>query len=579
MKKKDNSTDIEKGLESRSELLVEYLKCKNDFNYFCSKYILIEVPGGDINLVPYRRQNELIQEIQEYKNILVLKSRQIGISTIIKAYSTWLNVFFKNVVVGIISKDGREATDFARDVRGMIEKLPLWMRPKFKKQTEQSFILSNGSKTYAAPVNPNKPGNTLRGKAVTFLIIDEAAFINHLDAAWTSLVPALSTSQKHARKNNVPYGTIVLSTPNKTLGQGAWFYNNYVDAVCNFDVKDEHGKEVSAFRPFVIHWKQIPELAEDPDWYSTQCRLFGNDPRKIEQELELKFIPSGGAFFDQEVCTILQNTTMNSSPIERHKVIGGGELWIFEQFVPGKHYLIGVDTATAYGTDRSGIQVVDFETCNQVAEFQGKLKVNEFSKVVEYVANLYSEGTIIVENNSVGNGVVEYLEETDLIARIYKDTRGSKIAPGVSNNTKTRPLIIDALYSMVVDDPYIIKSSRLAMELIGLVEKKGKVQSDDGCHDDLALALAMTSYIRKYDPPLDVEIAKPGRSRDITHIMNLNKPMNVLSRQFSDSDDDTKELEDMSIDEINDLVMSSIKNMELGNTNNVIDVYKLLYTQ
>jgi len=75
-----------------------------------------------------------------------------------------------------------------------------------------------------SPVNPNAPDKTLRGKALTFLVIDEAAFVHHIDTAWTSLVPALSTSQMQARKANVPYGTVVLSTPNKTVGIGEWYF-------------------------------------------------------------------------------------------------------------------------------------------------------------------------------------------------------------------------------------------------------------------------------------------------------------------------------------------------------------------
>ena len=189
--------------------ITEYLKCKSNFEYCCRKYILIEIPGKDIYLQPYRKQVELVNLIEEKRYVLVLKSRQIGISTIIQAYSAWLTIFFNNAVIGIISKDGKEATDFARAIRGMVEKLPEWMKPPrgplgrgFAKRTEQSFILTNGSKVFASPVNPNAPDKTLRGKAITFLVIDEAAFVHHIDTAWTSLVPALSTNQMQAKKAN-----------------------------------------------------------------------------------------------------------------------------------------------------------------------------------------------------------------------------------------------------------------------------------------------------------------------------------------------------------------------------------------
>ena len=486
-----------------NEFITEYLKCKATFEYFCSKYILIEIPGKDANLKPYRKQIELIELVEEKRYVLVLKSRQIGISTIIQAYAAWLTIFFDNAVVGIISKDGKEATDFARAIRGMIEKLPDWMKPPkgplgkgFAKRTEQSFILTNGSKVYASPVNPNAPEKTLRGKAITFLVIDEAAFVHHIDTAWTSMVPALSTNQMHAKKAGVPYGTVVLSTPNKTIGVGKWYFERYQRSVSRDDI----------FEPFVIHWKQINELADDPDWYKTQCLLFDNDPRKIAQELELKFLPAEGSFFEPEVVEKVQNAVRE--PIEKLKIYNG-EIWKFSNNLPNRYYIMGVDTAPEHGTDKSAVTVWDYETMEQVAEYQGKCKVLDFIKVVKVLATQYP-GLIVVESNSYGNQVVEQLYHSEFATMVYKERRGQKTwLPGLSTNTKTRPLMIDALYSYVTQFPEVINSERLALELTGLVTKpNGKVEADIGCRDDLALATSCVMYVRKYDPPMLVGTAE-----------------------------------------------------------------------
>jgi hypothetical protein len=333
---------------------------------------MIEIPGKDAHLIPYRKQLELVNLVEEKKYVLVLKSRQVGISTIIQAYSAWLAIFFDNAVIGIISKDGKEATDFARAIRGMVEKVPDWMKPPkgplgkgFAKRTEQSFILTNGSKVYASPVNPNAPDKTLRGKALTFLVIDEAAFVHHIDTAWTSMVPALSTNQMQAKKANVPYGTVVLSTPNKTVGVGEWYFKRYQSAVSRDDI----------FEPFVIHWKSIKELAEDKDWYKTQCSLFDNDQRKIAQELELKFLPAEGSFFEAETVERVQDAIQK--PLEKIRIFNG-EIWKFANSIPGKYYILGVDTAPEHGEDKSAITVWDYETLEQVSEYQGKCKVLDF---------------------------------------------------------------------------------------------------------------------------------------------------------------------------------------------------------
>ena len=477
--------------------VTEYLRCRSDFDYFCRNYILIEVPGKDIKLNPYGKQVELVNLVEEKHYVLVLKSRQIGISTIIQAYSAWLTVFFDNAVIGIISKDGKEATDFARAVRGMVEKLPEWMKPPkgplgrgFSKRTEQSFILTNGSKVFASPVNPNAPDKTLRGKALTFLVIDEAAFVHHIDTAWTSMVPALSTNQMHAKKAGVPYGTVVLSTPNKTVGVGEWYFKRYMSAVSRDDI----------FEPFVIHWKSIPELADDADWYKTQCALFDYDERKIAQELELKFLPAEGSFFEPETVEKVQDAIQE--PIEKTRLFNG-EIWRFAVPIPNRYYIMGVDTAPEHGEDKSAITVWDYETMEQVAEYKGKCKVLDFVKVVKVLASQYP-GLIVVESNSYGNQVVEQLNFSEFGFMIYKEKRGKQtLLPGLSTNSKTRPLMIDALYSYITQYPECVKSERLALEIAGLVTKtSGRVEADSGCHDDLVLATSVVMYVRKYDPPM-----------------------------------------------------------------------------
>ena len=500
--------------------VAEFLRCRTDFNYFCQKYIYLELPGKDIILKPYDKQTELIDTIEKWKYVLVLKSRQIGISTIIQAYAAWLTVFFDNVVIGIISKDGAEATDFARVIRGMVEKLPQWMKPLggvlgrgFAKRTERSFILTNGSKVYASPVNPNAPDKTLRGKAITFLVIDEAAFVNYISSAWTSMVPALSTNQMQAKNADIPYGTVVLSTPNKTVGIGQWYFERYLKAISSDDI----------FKPFVIHWKMIPELANDPDWYNNQCALFDHDPKRIAQELELKFLPTEGSFFDAETVEAMQNSCIE--PIEKIKLYNG-EVWKFAKPVTGRYYIIGVDTAPEHGTDKSAIVVFDYETLEEVWEYQGKCKVLEFVNVVKIAATEFP-GLIVVESNSYGNQVVESLNASEYGHMLYKEKRGKNTyVPGLSTNMKSRPLMIDALYSYLTEFPEAVKSERLALELTGLVSKtSNKVEADTGCTDDIALATAFCMYVRKYDPPVLI---------DKQHSLNItNEMMNIVEMNSS----------------------------------------------
>jgi len=511
-------------LKTKAQYVQEYLKCKNSFNYFCSNYIYLELPGGDKYITLYKPQSELIETINKHKHVLVLKSRQIGISTVIQAYGVWLQVFYKNVVIGVLSKDGPEATSFVRYMRGMLDKLPTWLKPGYEKESEQSYILKNGCKTFASTINPSKPENTLRGKAITFLIVDEGAFIKYMDEAWTGMIPALATNQRQAKAAGVPYGTVILSTPNKMIGTGKWFYERYCSA--------ESGTDIFVSR--VIHWKMIKELADDPEWYETQRRLAGNDEKKIMQELDLKFLAGSGSFFGEKTIIALQD--IKDEPIEKSKIFGG-EIWVFQKPIQGKFYLIGVDTASEYGSDFSAITVWDYETLEQVWEYHTKCKVQDFSKIVKLACCQYPGCCVVETSCGYGNNVAEEVDNSEFMLMLYKEKQKGVSNPnisftknggnngmrrGLSNNSKTRPLMIDSLYSYITEFPEIVKSRRLALELIGLTEKSGRVEADVGSKDDLALATACAFYVRKWDPPMVIDHSLEYQST-FSDILNMNE--------------------------------------------------------
>jgi hypothetical protein len=399
--------------------------------------------------------------------------------------------------------------------------------------------MTNGSKVYVATVNPKAPNKTLRGKAITFLIVDEAAFIDYVDSAWTSIVPALSTNQMQAKKNNVPYGTVVVSTPNKTVGPGKWYFNRYLRSISGEGL----------FAPFVVHWKMIDELATDPDWYKTQCEMFDHDPKKIAQELELKFLPAEGAFFESETLEAVQNSVQ--TPLEKLKLFSG-EAWCFQQPKPETHYIMGVDTAPEHGEDKSAITIWEYETMDQVWEFRGKLKVMEFIEVIKAAASLY-DGTIVVESNSYGNQIIENLGATSYSTRLYKEKRGEKTyVPGLSTTAKTRPLMIDALYSFITQYPETVKSERLALELTSLVSKtNGRIEADAGCNDDVAFSAALCYYVRKYDPPLLLGKGSEEVVQELEDIINMNMDGGPIVRK--------RDREDRGMDDMNAAILKQLK--------------------
>ena len=80
----------------------EYIKCAKDPVYFFKKYCYIQHPHrGKIlfNLYPF--QEDLMTDFNDNRFNVILKSRQLGISTLSAGYSLWLMLFHedKNILV------------------------------------------------------------------------------------------------------------------------------------------------------------------------------------------------------------------------------------------------------------------------------------------------------------------------------------------------------------------------------------------------------------------------------------------------------------------------------------------------
>ena len=77
----------------------EYVKCAKDPVYFMKKYCYIQHPTrGRIlfNLYPF--QEKVLSLYKDNQYAITLKSRQLGISTLVAGYSLWLMTFQKENV-------------------------------------------------------------------------------------------------------------------------------------------------------------------------------------------------------------------------------------------------------------------------------------------------------------------------------------------------------------------------------------------------------------------------------------------------------------------------------------------------
>lgn len=203
----------------------EYMKCAIDPIHFMSKYCFIQHPKrGKIPFVLYPFQKDALNQIRNNQYNIILKSRQLGISTLVSAYALWLMTFSADKNILCISIKQEDAKDLVTKVRVMHQNLPSWLKNQCIEDNKLSMRFKNGSRIKAESSSPDAG----RGGAVSLLIIDEAAFIDHIDTIWAAAQQTLATGGD----------CIVLSC---VVGDTYIYTDNGVKQIKDFSIADTPG--------------------------------------------------------------------------------------------------------------------------------------------------------------------------------------------------------------------------------------------------------------------------------------------------------------------------------------------------
>ena len=287
----------------------EYIKCAKDPIYFMKKYCMIQHPTrGRIKFNLYPFQESVLKLLNKHERNIILKSRQLGISTLSAGMALWQMIFQKDTNVLVIATKQDTAKNLVTKVKFMYENLPSWLKLGFEENNKLALRLKNGSQVKAV----SAASDAGRSEAISLLIIDEAAFIeeNRIEEIWGSSQQTLSTGGR----------AIVLSTPN---GTGNFFHRMWVKA--------EEG--TNGFTPIRLPWTVHPE--RDEAWRIKQDDELG--PRMAAQECDCDFTTSGNVVFESEMMNFIESTNI-CEPIERRGIEGGLHIWEYPDYT--RKYMI-----------------------------------------------------------------------------------------------------------------------------------------------------------------------------------------------------------------------------------------------
>jgi hypothetical protein len=455
--------------------------------YLATTHCKIEHPiEGKILFDLYPFQIDTLLQFQQYRINVVLKSRQMGISTLCAMYSLHQMLFKENFKILVIATKTEVARNLIKKVQVMYDNLPVWLRKMatISNNNKLELVLSNGSQIKAVSSKPD----SARSEALSLLILDEFAFAEYAEEIWTSSQMTLATGGK----------AIILSTPN---GVGNTFHKLWQKA-------EEGSTELGLghMNPIKLKWDLHPDRTQE--WRDAQTELLG--PRKAAQECDVEFSTSGHTFIESDDLAYYRQNT--KEPVERRGL--GGDIWVWEYPQDGTDYIVTADVARGDGGDYSTYSVRNLTTFNQAAEYKGQVDTTTFANMLMSICHEYNQAYLIIDNKNIGWSTIQmiidknypnlfysykndpYLDKNIHLIKQYDLKSLDEMVPGFTITHILRPVMTEKLRIYTQERSLIINSTRAINELEVFLWLNGKPQAQKGYNDDLVMETCMFLYVK-----------------------------------------------------------------------------------
>lgn len=428
----------------------EYIKCYNDKTriYFIENYLSTfnAMERKDVPFKLFPRQKVFLQSTVKYNNIVAIKHRQAGITTLSAAWTCGQCVFAKkgspeNILC--IANKLDQAVELTNKIVAFLDQVPRWMwgseyyspDPTSEKNKKSIYIkrnkgyiqLFNGCKIYARASSPH----AARGvSSVSVLIMDECAFLTDGMASFSSAVAAMSavTNAKcflvstPNGKDQLYYGIYskaLKGENNFHPVEFKWFQDLRYNRNLKWYRKNNKTNEIEWDVDTVIdkkgnivyneeRWRELEREGWTPTspWFENMCKTFNNDEQKIAQEILVSFL--GSADNVVPIDTIEEQSQKNVIKITEEwslRDLAVKETWIWEDPNPTHRYICACDPSSGSGEDKSSIEIIDVDAVdengtpyfNQVLEYNGKLNGEDIGALVDRYARIYNNALAVVE--------------------------------------------------------------------------------------------------------------------------------------------------------------------------------------
>lgn len=457
------------------EQVQEWMKCAQDPVYFAEKYIkIVHVDRGFIPIVLYDYQKEIIEKLQNNRRVTVVTSRQAGKTTTAAAIILHYILFNDHKTVALLANKGDAAREILERIKNAYEALPDWLQQGVEEWNKGSITLENGCKVLAAATS----SSAIRGKSISLLYIDEAAFVEGWDEFFASVFPTISSGETTK--------ILFTSTPNGL---------NHFYKTCTGAKEGTNG-----YQYVEVPWQQVPGRGEK--WRQETLAAMDFDHEKFAQEFECAWLGSSGTLISGAVL----KTLVSKPPLVSHDGLN-----VYKEKDPSRRYTVVVDVSRGKGLDYSAFQVIDITEMpyEQVCTYKNNMVTPlDFSAIIHRISKTYNNATILVEINDIGGQVADSLyfdyENENIIFTENAGARGKRISAGFAKGTaergvrttKTVKSIGCSMLKLLIEQQQLIINDHNTIHELSRFSKKGtSYEAESGCNDDLVMCLVLFAWM------------------------------------------------------------------------------------
>lgn len=470
-----------------------------------------------VNLKFNFAQQEFYNQLKESygkkpSRFIVLKARQLGISTFTEAFITYVTMFTPNTSSVLMAHLSESATAIFNMTKLYIDELPEAMKPQQKYSNAKEIVFDAEENGLKSSIRVMVASDATRGSTYKNAHLSEVAFWEHPEEALLALNQA------------VPMTDDSLIVIESTANGFNHFYNLWQDATNGRNdytpiffpwyIDPTYTKTYDGFvlAPYEKDIKERFNLSLDQLQWRRWCiaNNCGGDELKFRQEYpitpEEAFILSGTSVFNSEL--ILEHMKNLPLPIKRgyfNYDYDGlhitnirwvedpmGYIKIYKDY-SGGNTVIGGDTA-GEGSDFFVAHVLDskgFQCAVLHKQFDEDLYVKQV-----YCLGAYYHSLIAIESNfsTFPNRELQRLHYPTLYVREVFDQIRPDVQEkyGFKTTSLTRPTIINQLVEIVREHITNINDSETLQEMLSFVRNsKGRPEASQGTHDDLVMGLAI----------------------------------------------------------------------------------------